>query len=89
MSDREEPSQPIPEVGETVSATPPPAVTTRITTQAATAKAPCGCGCMPIKVPFVTPAYKRATPEFKAKIAGEAKVLLGKATEVRATTRSV
>jgi len=44
---------------------------------------------MPVKVPFVTPAYKRATPEFKAKIAGEAKVLLGKATEVTATTRSV
>ena len=88
MSDREEPSQPIPEVGENVSATPAPAVATHITTQAATAK-PCGCGCMPVKVPFVTPAYKRATPEFKAKIAGEAKVRLGKATEVTATTRSV
>lgn len=78
---------PLQQIAETVP--PPPAPVTGVPTQAATAKAPCGCGCVPMKIPFTTPVQKRATPEFKAKIAEEAKFLLNKATEVKATTRTL
>src|SRR5579859_2655128 len=86
MSETEQPI-PLQQIAETVPA--PPAPVTGVPTQAATAKAPCGCGCMPMKIPFTTPVQKRATPEFKAKIADEAKALLNKATEVKATTRTL
>lgn len=79
---------PLQQVGETVSASLAPTATS-IPTQAASAKGPCGCGCFGMKVPFTTPVQKRATPEFKAKIADEAKTLLTKATEVKAATRTM
>lgn len=74
-------------IAETVP--PLPAPVTGVPTQSSAAKAPCGCGCLHVTIPFTTPVQKRATPEFKARIAEEAKSLLGKATEVKATTRTL
>src|ERR1700721_981665 len=65
--------------------TAPSPIVSGIPTQSAVAKGPCSCGCLPIKIPFTTPAHSRATPEFKALIQDRVKTLLSKASEVKTT----
>jgi hypothetical protein len=60
-----------------------------ISTQPPAAKGSCSCGCMPIKLPFTTPAQSRASPEFKARIQDDAKALLNKAHEVKTAGRTL